>query len=166
MYVSQFHTSWKSSGTPCHHIGCILISSCPAFSGSAVAMADVVSYHDKRECEQRIFLQCPDEQQFGLLLGGQPQMEGAAVKRNWTDWTNLLYSIDISWLSWHTVHTYLIYVCIHLSWVMGIQHPPSPEVNGVEVSPRPCCSNFGRPRFFCWKLQRIREEWLVLGCNV
>jgi hypothetical protein len=26
--------------------------------------------------EQRVFLQCPDEKQFGLLLGGHPQMEG------------------------------------------------------------------------------------------
>lgn len=84
----MFQKSWKSCGTQCHHIGCILISSCPraglshsngiAFSRSAVAMAGVVSSHDKSECEQRIFLQCPDEQQFGLLLGGQPQIEGAA----------------------------------------------------------------------------------------
>ena len=57
--------------------------------------------------------------------------------RRWKEienWTNLLYSIDISWLSWHAVHTHISYLCIYPSildfvlsiLVMGIQHPASP----------------------------------------
>eukprot|EP00438_Fugacium_kawagutii_P017004 Skav232634 [mRNA] locus=scaffold12:201712:203911:+ [translate_table: standard] len=32
-----------------------------------------------RPRRQRVSLQCPDQKQFGLLLGGHPQMEGLVV---------------------------------------------------------------------------------------
>ena len=61
----------------------------PPADPAAMAATDLASefasrWRKSHRQEQRVFLQCPDEKQFGLLLGGHPQMEG--MEHHGTSW--------------------------------------------------------------------------------